>query len=523
MSAINKHLSWVDLTDFTPGVFTEPVAQKVLDGPQSAAQQMDDCMPLKQGGLRAFYKPTSVSVTGIGSIANEVPTGIGLLPGIAFRSGVGGDTAKRFLMTLNPVDNKSRLYAMDESNLATTWSQKDATYTFAAGSASARSTSFVKFVDSSGAVWLLFTLRDASSGQGTYKIAYVAGAGPPAGDGVLTKLNGATGALAVSQARILVSDGGATVPHRIYYGDVGVTTGAITTESTFLDVSPYQAGAAICAIVPTEPSDLLILKEGAPWSEIAGDISSTSTAVREIGTGHFGAWTEQMPVRTPTGICFIEPGGYIYLTDGRQFTNISLSIDRFYKVPPGNADIVSPGKMAFLGGFLFVPKGYVRDWETGAWFRVSHFANGAFFEADPRMNRVWMVNGGNNFDSWDIKPFDRLSATTVTPRYNTYTWRSMPLTPETGRETVIREVQLMVRTSATTNFTVTRTDSDGTQVVRTITGVTASSGPQMLSFLFPHSGAPYQDVTVTPATQDGVSEAPVIERIRIGFAEGHQR
>lgn len=521
MSAINKHLSFIDLTDFTPGLYTEPLSTKQFAMPQAAAQQMDNCLPIKQGGIRAFYKPVAVSSSGI-TVASEVPTGAGIFSGLAVRSGVG-DAAYRFMTTLSSADSKTRLYRMDESAGNTTWSQKDATYTLAAGNTSGLASTFFPFLDSAGALWMIMVVRDNSTGHGTYKIAYVAGAAP-AGDGVVTKLNGAFGAAVANQARVIVSDGGTTLPFRIYYGDVGLTTGALTTLANFLDVAPYQNGSDIAGIVPQEPSDLLVMKQGAPWVDIAGDISNTGTAVREMGSGHFGVFGIQDPVRTPTGICFIEPGGYIYLTDGRQFTNISIPIDRFFQIDAGlGGAILSPGKMAFLGSYLFAPKGYIRDWETGAWFRSTHFANAAFLTADPRKLRIWGINQGNNFDQWDLAPFDRTTGQNPTPRYDSYTWRSAPLTPPSGREARIREVQLFVRCSGTSDFTVTRTDADGTQVVRFTSGITAAGGEQMVSFLFPNSGSSYQDVTVQATAESTSVEAPIIERIRIGFAEGHQR
>lgn len=525
MSALNKHLSWIDLTDFTPGLFTEPLSSKQFLMPQAGAQQMDNCMPVKQGGLRPFYKPVGVSSSGI-TVASQVVTGIGIHSGLTVRGGAG-DACYRFLSTLSSADSKSRLYRMDESAGFTTWSQKDATYTRLAGNSATLESGFFPFLDSSGNLMMVWVLRDNSNDHGIYTIAYVAGGSagsPPAGDGVISGLANVYGAAIANQGRILVADGGSTTPYRLYYSNVGVTTG-ISGLAQFLDIAPYVNGSDIAGLIGLEPSDILVMKQGAPWVEIAGDISATSTAVREIGTGHFATFGVQHPTRTPTGICFIEPGGYIYLTDGRQFTPLSMPIDRVpNNISATGMTVLSPGKMAFLGSYLFTPNGYVRDWETGAWFRVTHFADASFFQADARKHRVWGVNDDVNFSQYDIFPFDRVSGTGSTARMDTYTWRSAPISHPDGREIVIREVQLFVKVSATTDFVVTRTDSDGNTESNTVTGVTTSGGgTQMIPFLFSHYGSAYQDITVTPTCQSSSQEAPAIERIRVGIIDGHQR
>lgn len=517
---VNKHLDWFDITDFTPGLFTEPSALKQFSMPPNAAQQMDNCCPLRQGGLRAFFKPTSVSTSGVAAIATESVIGIGLRAGIALRSGASGDGTDRYMVTFSSADNKMRLYRMDGSNGETTWKQKDATYTFAAATSNAtRSAEFGIFHDSAGADWVLFVLRSAgSANNGLWKVAYVAGAGPPAADGVLTKLNAATGPLCVNQARIIIGDGGATVPFRLYYGDVGLTTGAITTLANFVDVAPYQDGAGLTVLSPQEPSDILIGRESAPWCVLQGDISSAGTPIREMGSVHTGAFTEQHIARTPDGICYIEPGGRIYATDGRNFTDISWQLDRFYKINGSLTDIVSLGQMAFLGQWLFAPNGYVRDWETGSWLRATDLSNASYWVSDARRQKVWGVNGGGSFTMFDYVPFDRQSYTgSGVNRYNVYTWRSAPFAQKDGRETRIREAQVFLDASAAGSITITRTDADGTTSAVT---ESVAVGRGMVSVAFPNSGSQYQDITITPSATVSSNEAPIIERVRFGFAPG---
>lgn len=518
------HLEWLEITDFTAGLHTRPNALKVFGTPPSAAQQMDDCVALPEGGLRAFYAPTAVSTSGLVATSGESVMGAGLRSGIALRSGASGDGTDRYIATFRASDLKTRLYRMDGSNGETTWKQKDATYTLAASSRNGtRAASFVPFIDSSGNAWMIMVIRNAGVG-GTYKIAYVAGAGPPAGDGVLTNLNAATGPVCVNQARIIVGDGGATVPYRLYYGDPGLTTGAITTLANYLDIAPYQDGAGLCIVAPQEPSDLVIGREGAPWVEINGDISASGTPVRELGAVHTGAFTEQDPARTPGGLAVIEPGGGIYLTDGRTFQLISEQLEAFYKIDSTLTDHVNVGKMAFLNQYLFAPQGYVFDFVSRSWFRLSDMPNAAFWVADARRQKMWGISGGGSHTQMDYVPFDQQSgdpSSTGVNRKHTYTWRSAHLTRPDGHDSRIREVQLFVRPSAVCDITVLVTDANGNQRGRTITGVTAV--PQLLSFQFSNIGSEYQDVTIVPVAQNTSNEAPIIERVRIGFAPGHQR
>lgn len=515
---IRDHLSFFDIENFTHGLYTEIEALKQYTMPDGAAQQMDNCLALKTGGIRAFFKPTSLSASGIVTPANESVSGIGQRTGIPLRSGAAGDAVDRYMTTFNKTDFKTRLYRMDGTAGLTVWSQKDATWTLAAGTVnSCRSTQFGTFLDINGASWVCMVVRSAG-GIGLYKIAYVGGVLPVASDGVITNLNSKSGPMAIAQARIMIGDGGAINPYRLYYGDPGLTTGGITTLANFLDIAPYQDGSALAIISPFEPSDLLIGREGAPWTLVMGDIASTTTPVREMGAVHTPAFTEQQICRTPSGIAFIEPGGRIHTTDGKAFTDISWQIDRFYKIDTTATDHVNVGQMAFAGQWLFCPQGYVRDWETGAWHRVTDMANASHWLYNAYNQKVWGSNGGASPTFWEYIPFDRQAfGGTGVERYNTYTWRSAPLADKNAREERIREVHLFLDASTAGSCTVTRTDSYGVQVARTLS---YPLGKSILVFGFPNSGSRYQDITVTPASTNTAIEAPIIERIRVGHVAG---
>jgi hypothetical protein len=369
---------------------------------------------------------------------------------------------------------------------------------------------------------MLYVARYNHADSGLYEIRYTAGAGPPATDGDQTKLNGKTGPMAVNQARILIGDGDGATNYRLYYGDEGSIAGGITTLANFVDVAPYQGGSGLLLLAPTEPSDLLIARENAPWVAIQGDITATSTAIREYGGVHPGTYAEQDVTRTPHGIAYIVPGSGIYLTDGRTWTLLSKQIESFYKPALGGAvNLISWGTMAYLGQWLFCPKGYVYDFETGGWFKVTDLGSPSYWLADNRDFSVWGVREDENFIMYEYKPFDSIGGVAGSSRYHTYTWRSAPFARQDGRQTRIREVQIFLRASATSDITVTRKNADdGGSTARTVTGLTA--GRHQVVFQFPNEGSEYQDITITPSAQVSSNEAPIIERVRVGFAPGRR-
>lgn len=476
--------------------------------PPNAASEMIDCVPLKQGGLRAFYEPaTTHATTGIDAVANEVSTGLFVRGGVPLRTGASGDGADRYLATVDPSLLLHKLYRMDGSAGETTWKQEAApgNYETAVASTSVRSTQFDYFEDSSGNQYVLYVQRGGGAAAGLYRVAYVGGALPVASDGDQVKIAGYNGPLAVNQARILIGEGNS---ERIYYTGTGSVTapGAID----FIDVEPNRRLVNLAAIVAIAPDDLLVMKEGAPWVQISGDITNASTPVREMGQDYVGRFTEQVPVRVPGGIAIIEPGGDIYLTDGRNFTNISHMLSPFYKVSEGSGvDVVSPGQMAWLGGFLFVPGGYVRDWETGAWFKLSSF-DAAFWTAEPYLGEVFGVTQGKSFSLKSWKLYEGQGDT----RMHTYSWTSAPFSNEDGRQVAIREVQLFVACSATSDISVTVGG-----VTKTVTGLAA--GRHQVPFYFRERGE-MLTAKVVPSAQSAANEAPIVERIRVGMVDGHQ-
>lgn len=513
---VNRHLEWFDITDWTPGLYDEVSTQaRRLLMPENACQELVNYVPQPQGGLRAFFAPTTVSTTGLDSAANEIATGLYQRGGLPLRSGASGDSIDRYLATMHGTDKKSRLYRMDGSNGETTWKQEAAPGNYdgvAASHSGARATEFDFMKTTAGDEYVLAVFRDTSVysatqvSAGLFKIKYVGGAGPPATDGDLSGIASYTGPLAVAQARILIGAGNS---ERLYYGTVG---DVVVDGTTYIDVEPNKVLPNLALLEPYAPADLIVVKEGGSFVVIGGDISDAGTPVREMGQGHFARFTEQEFVRTPDGLVFIEPGGNAYLTDGRDFSNISSQIARFDHNLSGNSAthyVVSPGRGAFLNGFLFMPKGYVLDWATKAWFKTDSFT-AAFLSADPYSGTVLGASQGSSFSmkSWQI--FEQQPGTT---RVSTAYFRSAPYSRPDGRQVEIREVQLFLTAYGTTDVVVT---VNGT--ARTVSGLAA--GRHQIPFLFAERGE-MLDVKVE-TTNTAAGEAPTIERMRVAFGKGHQ-
>jgi hypothetical protein len=417
--------------------------------------------------------------------------------GVSNRSG-SGDSFDALLVTMHTVDFKVRIYRMDGSNGATTWTLIHTTA--ASPSAGARQCEFGIFKTTAGLTYYLVVIRTTSpSVSGLYTVAYVGGAGPPGGDGVVTRRQAYNGSLAVNQARILIGEGNTS---KMFYSDIGDIT---FTGPAFLDIEPNQGSAVITSITPFAPDDLLIAKEGAPWVQISGDISSASTPVREMGDEYHGRNQEQHLARVPGGLLFVEPGGSVYVTDGRTFNNIGFPINRR---PSTVGSVVGSGQATFFNNFAFVGS---RVWsnETNGWAKLPE--TGTFWSTDYYQGHVWGLSAGTNFI---VRKYEMFDGDGNTNRFDTYTWQSAPFSDPNGRNVEIREVQVFGVPFAASSITVELLDRTGASVVtRTVT----MSSKGMYQFLFPNTKSEYLSVKITAAANSSSNEAPVIERVRIGF------
>lgn len=505
----NDHLQWLDIDDFTPGVWDESAAYNKFAAPPNSFRHLDDYQPMRGGGLRPFFAPTAISMSGIGG--DEVPIGIFARNGVvrsAANGGTGTDSADMVLVTIDSVDFKARIYRRDGTVAAPAWSVRFTST--AAASAGHQACAFEYFKDSSDVEWYIISLT-AGNQQGTYAMRLdFATTSNTGNDGLIgAAISTSKGPVVVSQARVMVGGGG-----KIFYSSVGLTTGI---DSNNLAVARNRIEADISILTGIEPSDLLIGKEGSPWVQISGDISNASTPVREMGDQHHPRQNKQQVPRTPGGIAFIEPGGRVFETDGRNFKPLSNQLGgRALSWDNGG---VMAGGMAFLDGFLFVPgtnsatKGLVYDYESGGWFRTTSL-NHVFSWADPYGGYVWTCN--HNGAAPLVYGYQVIGGSRVT----TGVIQTVPYADKNGRNVDIREVQFLVLTNAASEFKVELLDKDDASVVTRYATV-ATATKEMVKVQFPRTKSEYLSVKITPRSINGSSEAPTFERLRIGFGQNN--
>jgi len=105
----SDHLEWLEIADFTPGLWTRNRSQM----PYNAAQAMVDAYPLKGGGMRPFYDDISVTTTNLDLSAGNRIIGIG--------QHVINGLRDMYVVKYDDSDNEVRLYRMDETAGASSW------------------------------------------------------------------------------------------------------------------------------------------------------------------------------------------------------------------------------------------------------------------------------------------------------------------------------------------------------------------------------------------------------------------
>ncbi len=504
----NSHLKFTEIRDFAPGLWTK--GDWLL--PVSAAQQMDNCYPQPGGGLRAWFKATSLSTAGISSASKERPIGMALRGGIAARSGAPTNLEDRYLATYlydsaaaSSSKARPRLYRMDGTNSETTWTRinKSGGSEFAYATSDNNSPAKASFAPFRAGIFdhMVMVLRYVGSDANIYYMPYA----DLSSTQVATAMDATArvGPMCVFQERVLVGQSGSTNGERLWWTDVGSFT---FSAANYLDVLPSQYGTDLTLLSPSPPSDLLVGRGGAPWALIQGGINNPT--VRQMGAGRSPTYTIQDPCQTPYGVAFIDPQSGVFLTDGRSFTPLSGNQIDATTFSGFVGSVVSPGDMVFLNDFLFCPSGYVYDFTTKSWFKQTDMA-GSYKAVDPYARTVMGCTADAvSFGMRDIVPFDDSS------RVRTYTWKSAPLRSPDGRQIEIREVQVYLRpqhSGASCAVTV-----NGTTV--TVSSLSATS--QMVSFLF-RELAEVLDVKVVPNSGSDSYEAPVVECVRIGVGRGH--
>jgi hypothetical protein len=496
----NDHLDWLDLTDFTPGLWTRDRASM----PYNAAQLLQDAVPLQQGGMRPFFDDVTVTTSGLDMSAGNQIIGIG--------QHIVSGSRDMYLAKYDSSDNEIRIYRMNEVLGASSWTLIADSFD-TTGTDSFTQAFFQTFIDAAGDRWMLLALHyggSGATGPGIYRIAYATG--------TVTLIQQArpTG-LIVNQGRWMYAQYDTS---QLIYSEVG----SIEPTFNYLDVTPSGPGADITALASQEPSDILVGKNGGAWVSIQGDISSPNTVVRELAGFRSAGPRPVRPAPAPGGLVFVDGLGSVYMTDGRNVQDLGANI-----FSPTAARVASlggqdgvVGQVGYINDFLFVPGGLVRDMRTGAWFNIVQpdFDNKDLWLPDHASNTIWGASLDDVGDATMSRYFAFESSQPGTSRAPQCAWTSAPITTKDGGDARIREVQIIAQTGAATanDFNVTRFDSNGgNSVVRSVLN-TGANDIQRHRFLFPNSGDGAQWVKVEWNTSAEDTEAATIRRIRIGIA-----
>lgn len=507
----NQHLSWVEITDFAPGLWN---ANDWLV-PAKGWQTMENAYPQEGGGLRAFHAGTAIATTGLTAATKERLIGLHARGGIGLRSGAASEDVDRYIVTYffdsgaaSGSRAQPRVYRMDGTNGESTWTEINKTsgstrWGFSTTNNNAPNKASFRFMHqlagSPDDDWVIAVIRYSGPDAGVYRFNYNDLSSAQKGIEILF-LNGAkspSGAIAIHQARLLVSNS-----DTIYFSAPGAA--ATSTVTDFLEVDPSQDLNGISALTPSPPSDLFVLRIGAAPVLVQGELLAQTSQVMAEG---LAVGSGQDMSRTPYGYAFMTTKGAVYLSDGVTFTSISQQLKGVGSFGEFQNTTAGLGDLNYIEDFLFAPNGYVYHFPTKSWFTQTVMAGG--FHNVERFRRViWGgVEDGVSFSLVEINP-----VIGATNRVSSWHAKTAPLRSTDGRRIGIREVQLYVK-SYDANATVTVTVNG---VANTIT--CPSTGRQQLSFLFREKDE-MLDVDIV-STAGGSAEAPSVEVLRIGFMPG---
>lgn len=497
----NDHLQWVEIRDFSGGLWT----RDSFLVPPNAAQEMHDCHPVPGGGLRAFYRrqllSASTSPSNVGlDPANEVYLGMFANPSSGINS-----TCDHYIMAWNTSTRVPKLY---HSNYGA-WT---VIKSFAATVASPvlQQSFFTQYVSSltRKTAFNLNTGPTGAPGSADDGIWIVTGAGVPTM--MTVPGTGERGPITAHQGRLVVaSDDG------LRWTDPGTET---FQTSSVLAVEPQTRRPTDILMVGYAPSELLIGKEAGPLIVVQGDLGDPIVRAMEdslvLGVG--GA-----PGKTPAGLAVVAERDAVYVTSpGGGVHNISqqLSPDNFGM--PVTSGAYTPkwfGDCLYVNGWLFTPSA-VSD--MSAWFSAGHTPGNtdrAFlaFDRSPSVGgvdgavRAFYVNGNGGASAGGFYELDD------TKRSGLFSFKSAPLRDPGGRQVEVREVQLYARTydaNATLDVTVG---------AATRNAVLAGAGRHQVTMLFREAAEVLDLRLVSTAGTSATNEAPTIETIRLGWQPRH--
>lgn len=214
-------------------------------------------------------------------------------------------------------------------------------------------------------------------------------------------------------------------------------------------------------------------------------------------------------------------GEYIYgttrgvfaWTGGDTAANLSPQLDGWFWRPQNDKRFGQYGSFSFVYPFVFAPNNFIYDTRTKGWWRLN------VPSATQQTYAFWDTSGNGLAVGCgaSVTATQTAAVEWYDPQQGqaTYQWVSQPLQKGRGRYLDVREVDIVALGSGT--ITITLTSLDGTVTAPVIFSVTNTTGPQLLSMAIT---AKVVDVVVTiNATSGTTAAAPRLIRMSLGYRE----
>lgn len=500
----NPNLLWTEVKDFTKGLFT--IDEEYLV-PATGFVVMEDCYPQVDGGLRAFYKPTASTTTGLTSTDRVM----------ALESWASPVETTFMLLSVDPGAGTMTAWRRDLADSSWTSSKVFATPGAATGSTFGYIVPFVTITNRYFAV----SVAQASGGgdTGVWLYDLDADSWALALNADVYQIDGTP--MTMYQNRLIARANSSFSPNTaLYWTDPGdiIFQGANVLE---LPGRRGDTNQAISALVPFNPSTLLVGTAASSWITIAGDIDDP--IVTDMGMSHSPniAHSQQLAVMDD-GVAFIDANAGLYLAQNMGATAKRLDPQL---TPYNPAPIRDSFGTLLVKDFLFAPGGRVLYTPTNSWFSLSegtgandtHLYHATRFDSDgyDDFTSDPSVYAPQWKDSFKINKWVLDDALDASARYDAYTAKTAPLRAPNAVFAAIDEVEVF-----------TKSHTNGSSISVTVNGttrtVTADAGEQMLRFRF-RERADYLDATFVAASNNSSYEAPTIESFRIGTRkDAHQ-
>ncbi len=485
----NPNLLWTELKDFSAGLWT---SEDSFLMPPTGLQTMEDCYPRKGGGVRAFFKPTALTVSGITSTTNELP--------IAFATQQLPDLSSYMLLLTKVVATgggytEGQIKAYYKTSAAGAWTL---TKTFAAASPAAYNAATVTpYQDASNIYYLVVAINNSGADIGTWTFR--------PDTNVWAKITAVgIGPVINHQGRIVVAT---TTSGTIIWTDPGgVTFPAANDLDLYQGMEDFRI--AISSMVATPPDQLQIFTANDRVWNVNGDIDDP--IVTGMNQGRSPNILQNL-ASTNDGPVFLEMGVGVTIV-----ANNGGVLDRYDPQLAPTPNFPSPVLNHFpypgfakTGGFLFTPDGRVREDDTNGWFSLSQSTSSKpvlYFAKNLDGSVVglqWGAGWVPYIWAWSGEP------TSTQARAESYTIKTAPLHTTDARQADVEEVEVWIDSfHANTTIAVT---VNGT----TRTSAAVPAGHRIVPFRFRERAA-YLDIKLVAASNNAGTEAPIIEAVRIG-------